>query len=198
MSLTEALVQLNVLDKKIRKAIQNGCYVNLRIGNDTLQHNCDPSASLTKVNDLQKRRNAIQKAKLKANAETVVVIAGKTMTIMEAIERKNSIEYEEILLDTLREQLTDAQNSVLRHNTKVQERLDKQLEETYGKAGKVRPEDYETIAKPFLANNEAKLEDPIDIQEEIDKLDDYIDTFKSEVDIRLSEINARTMIEVEY
>ena len=48
--------------------------------------------------DLISRRNKIKSAIIMSNAKTVVEVAGKQMTVAEAIDKKSSIEYEKELL----------------------------------------------------------------------------------------------------
>ncbi len=196
ISLTEALVVIKMLDKRLTKAITGSNFVSLQVGQKT--EVIDAKSSMASVVGLRKRRDAIQKAKLIANSVTKITVANKEMTIMEAIEKKSSIHFDVMLLGELRTQLGTINDNITYMNERVQERLDKQLEEVYGKGGKVREEDYKAISEPFLKNNAAILVDPIGIQKQIDDLDIYIDTFLSEVDIRLSEINARTIITVQY
>jgi hypothetical protein len=200
MSLTEALAQLKRLDLRIRKATQDGCFINFQVGQQEASEfpDCDAVSALQKIEDLIKRREAIQKGKLNANSEVLVKIAGEEMTIAVALEKKQTIIIYKNLLAELREQQRKITSDVQYINDRVQERLDRQLSEAYGNSGKVREEDYEAISGPFLKNNKAVLIDPIGIQAKIDELDTYIDDFESEVDIRLSEINARTLINIEY
>jgi len=197
MTITRGLVQLKLLDKRISKSLREGCFIDFKVGKKQYNENCDPEASLNKITDLLKRRESIKSAIMQANANTIVKINGEEMTIMDAIEKKRSIKYLETLRDGMRHQLSNVNDEVRFQNERMQERLDKQLEEIYGKAGKVRDEDYDAVAKPFKANNEAVLVDPINIQDKIDELDEYIDGFLSEVDLVLSEVNSQTEIAVE-
>ena len=198
MSLTEALVQIKHLEIRIKKAIRASTFVAVRIGQDEPDRKCTAESDIDKISGLIKRRNAIQRAKLIANSKTEITIGGVSLTISEAIERKKSIEFDQYYLAELRTQLDQVQNDVKYTNQTVQERLDKQMEETYGKAGKVREEDYRSISEPFLKNNKAVIVDPANISELIQVMDEDIDKFTFEIDMRLSEINARTEIEVTY
>jgi hypothetical protein len=54
----------------------------------------------------------------------------------------------------------------------------------------------EAIAKPFLERNEAKLEDPLNLDSLIESLSQEILEFTSNVDYVLSESNALTQIEI--
>ncbi len=196
ITLTRGLVQLKLLDKRINKHITEGCFVDFKIGNTKQKPNCNPQSALDKVTDLIQRRELIKSAIMRANATTKVKINKEEMTIMEAIEKKNSINYLLRLKDELRNQHVRALNEIRYQNDKVQDRLDKQLEAMAGKDGKIRDEEVKAFTQTFKNNNEAVVIDPIKIQEKIDELDEYIDGFLSEVDLVLSEANSQTLIEI--
>ena len=61
---------------------------------------------------------------------------------------------------------------------------------------KASSEEYEAISKPILEANEITLIDPIGINELIESLEKELLNFKANVDIVLSEINSRTLIEI--
>ena len=55
----------------------------------------------------EKGRKEIKEKIVKSNAETLVTIAGKEMTVAAAIERKESIKYEKKLAEELKNQLNN-------------------------------------------------------------------------------------------
>jgi hypothetical protein len=197
MSLTRALTQLKLLDKRLHKA-KNKCFVTYKVGNQIHNQNCSAASNFNEYSDLLKRRRAIKNALVVANATTQVKIGSTTMTIAEAIELKNSIKYEIELKDALRNQLDQAANEIIYANTRAQERLDAQIEAMAGKSGKMRDEDYKSLSEVFWSSNKAVIVDEIDITKKIDELDEFIDEFMSEVDLVLSEINGRTDITIKY
>jgi len=198
MSITRALVQLKLLEKKINKSIDVSCFIDYKIGKENNDITCEPEQALDKIMALIKRRDAIKSSIMEANSKVIVKIIDEEMTIMEAIEKKRSIFHLINLKNKMRRQLNDATEHIKYENERVNERLDKQLSEIYGKNGKVREEDYESVSKPFLENNKAILIDPINIQDKIENLSEYIDNFQSEVDLVLSETNSKTEIEIKY
>ena len=69
----------------------------------------------------------------------------------------------------------------------------------YGsKEGKTNTADFEKAKKDFITANSYDLVDPLGIKKKIDKLEEYISNFKTEVDAALSVSNAITEITVEY
>ena len=102
ISITEALNELKLYDSKIMKAITNAKLVGAakksadKVGvvkKEDFEERA--KASYQSVTDLIANRNTLKSAIVKSNAVTEVTINGKTMTVAEAIERKNSIDYDE-------------------------------------------------------------------------------------------------------
>jgi hypothetical protein len=198
MSLARALVQLKLLDKRLQKLSNHGCFITYKIGNEIQKRECNAPENLESFQGLMRRRQAIKAGLIKANAETEVKINDEKMTIAEAIELKSSIRYTISLRDALKNQLDTTAYNVESVNDRAQERLDEQLKAIYGKSGKVREEDTKAVEDAFWAANKAELVDQIDIRKRIEDLDEYIDTFLAEVDLVLSEANGRVEMTIEY
>jgi len=196
ITVTRGLVQLKLQDKKIRKKIRGACFATIEVGGKVKEESCDPEADYQSIRDLINRRDKIKAAIMKSNSETIVEVAGEKMTVADAIERKNSIQYYKQLLDQMRAQYASINDEIERINEDVRYRLDKMLEANFGKDGKIREEDLKKIEGPFLEANQAKIMDPLKLEEQIKQLGDWIDEFESEVDLVLSESNTRTLIEV--
>jgi len=198
MSITRALAKLKLLDKRIEKAT-NACFVDIKIGEKPQNENCAPEANFQKALDLIKYREALKSAVMNANATTTVTINDQTMTIMEAIERKNSIARLEALKSSMRMQLFGKRDEIERINDRAQRRLDTQLEAMVGnKDTSLDAESIQTVTEIFKKENMADLDDPLEIEKKINELDEEIDGFLSEVDLVLSEVNSQTEIEVPY
>ena len=122
------------------------------------------------------------------------------MTVAEAIERKNSIEYEETLLSEMKRQYANASELVNKENKKVDNKVDELLATLIGKDSdkKISKEDQEAIEKPYRDKNEFELIDPIEIYDKIVKLEEEIDNFKSQVDTQLVISNAITKIAIDF
>ena len=203
MTITRALVELKTLSSRIGKATEMITPVAIITGKNSPRgytsrddFERDEKAKFDSVTTLIKRRNKIKSGIVKANASTIIEIADIKMTIAEAIERKNSITLEKTLL----ERLSASYYQTIRHQeqleTKCQEQLHRLLEVNFGKDSKVKPEEIDAISKPYLENNAPKLLDPLNVKKKIEELQDSITKFESEVDIVLSEANAKTEIEI--
>jgi len=196
ITLTRALAELKLYDKKIQKKIDNACFINFKVGEKLEDPNCQPESDYQSITDLIKYRDKLKSAIMKANATTLVSINGEQLTIAEAIEKKNSIRYLRSLLHKMRRDREHTRETIRVINEEVQARLDRLLEANFGSNGKIREEDIKKVSEPFLEANEAKEIDPIEIDKKIEELENYIDSFESEVDLALSEINAKTEITI--
>lgn len=204
MSITRALSELKLLEKRIEKSIREAQFVESVVGKKSIagystveEYEKKANATYQSILDLIKRRKEIKSKIVKSNAITNVKVAGKEMTVAEAIERKSSIENEEKLLAKLKQDFATKKNQVERENINMNNRLDSLIEKNFGTEGKKDELQYELIAKPFRESNEAKLINPLNIVEKIEDLETDIDTFIQEVDVVLSEANARTSITIE-
>lgn len=205
MLVTQALNELKLLDGRIDRAISTGRFVTSakliekKVNSITTKEEFSElaKASIQSANDLIERRKKIKAAVVVSNAKTTVDVNGVMMTVADAIERKNSIEYEEDLLAKLKSQLSDANNTVMRKNIDMEVQINKIIEASYGKDSKqkINPEDYDAIAKPYKLNNEYGLVDPLGIENLIRKMEEDIQGFKSNVDSALQISNCTTYIE---
>lgn len=202
ISVTRALAELKTLDDRITKATQHG-YVVITVGGKvvgTARTQDDVENAIKNqyqsFTDLVSRRNKLKCAIVKSNAETKVQVGDKEMTVAEAIERKNSVQFEQQMINSLAQQFRGAAAQVEKTNTDANNRLNQMLEVNLGKDRKTSEEDFEAIAKPFMAKNEAKLVDPLKLEELVEKLQADVDDFKLNVDFALSEVNALTKLDV--
>ena len=115
ISITEALNELKLYDSKIRKAIEHAKFCGATkkssdkvgiVSRDEFDERA--KASHQSITDLIANRNTLKSAIVKSNAETIITVNEKTMTRAEGIERKNSIEYEEELLNAMKLQYASA------------------------------------------------------------------------------------------
>lgn len=204
MSVSRALVELKTLEKRIQKSLDHLNPVGLMLGQkpeSAIQNRQEfeksAQAGFQQVKDLIQRRRQIKNAIVQSNAITQVQIAGEKMTMAAAIERKSSIALEKELKNNLWKKYSEKATQLEEHNQKVNRQLFQLLQATYAKPEhEVKPEDHDTIAIPFKENNLASLIDPLQLKATLFALEAQIDAFEAEVDIALTETNARTEIEV--
>jgi len=203
MTITRALVELKTLSSRIDKTTEGIIPVAIITGKNSPRGYAtkddfekDVKSKFDSVTTLIARRKQIKSEIVKANASTTVEIAGIEMTIAEAIERKNSITLEKRLLERLSSSYYQTLRQQEQLDARCQEQLHKLLEVNFGKDSKAKSEEIDAISKPYLENNAPKLIDPLDVKKKIEELENSITKFESEVDVVLSEANAKTEFEI--
>ena len=204
ISVARALIEIKTLEKRIEKATENLTPLGLMLGQKpeaSIQSRESfektAKAAYQQVQALLQRRRQLKNAVVLSNASTQVNIAGEKMTVAEAIERKRSIGLEKHFTATMWKQHTAKLEALEGHNQKIERQLFQLLQATYAKPeSEVSAEDYDKIAQPFKANNEASLIDPLKLKETLFQLEQQIEAFETEVDVALTESNARTEIEI--
>ena len=193
MTVTRGLATLKLLDKKIKKAIGGGSFLTYKVG-DKVEEDIDPKADLQKVKDLISNREKIKTAIMLSNAQTIVKVGSREMSVIEAIEYKSSIQFDKALLMQLRYTRDGVKQEVEDINEAMQRRLDKLLEASMG--ADTDPKEQKAIVEAFEKRNKAEVVDTLKIDEVIEALEADIDEFESEVDLCLSESNSTTMIDI--
>ena len=196
ISITRALAELKLLDKRITKAINEANFISYSINGKNAINTFKPAEEKQSIEALITRRASLKAAIMKSNATTKVTIGGVEMLVIDAIEMKETIKYKQTFLEQLKSQYQNIRYTISSTNENVNARLDKLLEANFGKDGKAKSEEMEAISKPFLERNEAKLEDPLNLETLIETLSEEILAFTSNVDYVLSESNALTQIEI--
>ena len=209
MSITQGLAELKLLDKRINKLVgvercndvQIPCFIFVNISTKTKPIDADRFkkevlANYQSLNDLLKRRNTIKRAIILANATTQVKIGTWTGTVAEAIEQKSSIKYKQTLLFCMKKQMEDVNARLTEGKAELENRLDRLLSSEMGKDVKTNPETVTALTKSFNENNRVVLIDPLDAAKLISQMEDEVESFATNVDWVLSEMNGKTMIAV--
>lgn len=203
ISITKALRELKTLDARILKKINETTFAaskkpkeNIRGFKTVDEFEKEAKESIQSIKDLMDRRKQIKKSIVESNATTVVEVSGVKMTVADAIERKNFIEIEKTLLRKMNSDYVQSQEKVEVNNELAQDRLDTQLNNMISKDGKTDLTAVEGYKKLFWESEETKLIDPIQVKEISTKMALDIESFEDDVDVALSEINARTLITI--
>ncbi|MDU2291200.1 MAG: hypothetical protein E7D69_14115 [Clostridium celatum] len=204
---TKGLNELKLLDSRINRKIEEGEFIaaaklsvqNVNGKTTKEAYKANAKADYQSIVDLIKRRNNIKSAIIQSNAVTKVDIAGKIMTVAEAIDKKSSIEYEISLLEKLTMQYKTSSDIIIKENEKVDYSIEQLLNTAYGKEGKekITQASYDAIAEPYRKANEYGLVDALDGEKLIKEMKDKIERFLSEVDTALQISNSTTIINIE-
>ena len=206
MTIHEALSELKVLDKRIKKEISEAKFAdynqhcNTKINGVTIaDYTATIQAKYTKIVDLIKRRTAIKKAITNSNATTIVTIGNVSMTVAEAIEYKRTgIEFKEMLLNKVSSDYNIATKNIHLVNDNISDKAINYVERAYANKEAVNKDVIENAKAKFIEDNSVDLIDPIGCEKIIESLSTETDTFMSKVDATLSISNALTKITIEY
>jgi tetrahydromethanopterin S-methyltransferase subunit G len=209
ITLTRALSRISTLKKTIGKSIADNEFVGVTTGRGEQKVLLNSSqsissfegrarAGLQSVIDQIEEKFRLHKAVVKANSIVNVSIEGfPPMTIAEAIEFKRNLQFDKQLLQKLRDDLRHAETNIVDQNRRLEGEINRKVETVYSNdKTRVTAEQYAQVAGPQLEAKEANLLDPLNIRKQIEDLETKIEKFESEVDFALSEINARTSIDV--
>lgn len=205
LTVHEALCEIKVSDKRIEKAIQDCAFcmankeVNPKIaGIPVKDYEEEVRSKYQAITDLIKRNDAIKKALSLSNAATKITVAGIEMSVAEAIYMmQHGINHKQKLLLAMVQALKSARSVIEYENgARLEDRLDKFIQATYGSKEKVTAEELDKASKDFKARNEYKLVDPLGIVDKIAVLTEEIDKFQAAVDSAIQISNATTYIEI--
>lgn len=212
MTIHKALAELKVIDSRINNAIREATFVaankhsNEKIsGMPIADYKTTIKAAYQKVTDLINRRNAMKRAVVLSNAQTIVQVGTDSYTVAEAIEMKNhGMEHMRTLLQALTKQYNSAQNTLISNSGDA---LEKRAENYVLSVIQAQPKDskmsvdseaMKSLRKTYIENNAYDLIDPIDIAKKMEEITDQISQFETEIDAALSVSNALTVIEFSY
>ena len=207
MTVHEALSFLKVADSRIAKELSNATFCaavkacSKKVdGIPVEEFKSNAMAKYQKVTDLINEVNAIKAAINKSNAETVITVAGKEMSVAEAIYYMNhGTTIKQILIDQMEKQMASSLREVsMKNGRDLDERTDKYMAATFGTKEKVLSDELRKAQEDFRNANTYEVVDPIGINEVVSRLRDEVDEFNSSVDAAIQMSNASTKITVSF
>lgn len=197
ITLTQALSELKMLDKRIVKATTTSILMDTLVGGNPISKvskedkTKEINSNLTSINSLITRRKNIKSALTQANATTNIEIGKNKLTIAEAIDYKEYIRYERGLVAKLIDEYAKNVSQVEQQNIRVEKQVADIMKNEDGKQNSTAD-----LTASYKKMYEASLLDPLGISTLIKTKQDEIDEFETNVDFRLSEINSITKINV--
>lgn len=208
ITVTQALSDLKTLEKRLKAKLgisESGrrTSVNMKlVAVSRGSHLRDPytsykeedfiataKSSMQSIEDLDERIITIKKAIAASNAVTVVKIAGKEMTVQEAIIRKQYAELKKQKIEAYKAELKRAREEfqdVVNENRSYVERL----ANGEGSDSKKFKDAEEFVSNTYAAS----LIDPCNLQNSIEEMEQNFEDFVANIDFVLSESNATTKI----
>ena len=199
MSVTQALAELKLLRRRIESALDGSKFVVMVTKKsmvDRGRFETQARGSMQSYRDLMDRYYKLKSAIVRSNAITEVVIAGRTYSMAEAVERKRSIDQERNLLRLMMDQYEEVTKTFERHREAEQARVDRMLAVELGKDSKTNIDVIKSLTETILAENRAEIVDPLNIGVQITETKKSIEEFETNVDWVLSECNGKTMISI--
>ncbi len=199
LSVARALVELKTLDSRINKLITSSNYIICKTKNKNYQwveedFKKQVESEYQSLNDLITRRDRVKNAIVISNSKTEVEVAGRKMTVAQAIEFKNTIVYKRTILETMKRQRQTATIESESHRQRVQQKIDDNIRIVCGKDTKPDATTIQTITESISKSDPIDIFDPIGLDKVIKELETEIEDFSANIDYVLSESNALTQI----
>ena len=206
ITITRALSELKLQQKKYDKKVEELQVIAIKQGTKLRR----PFTAQTPEDFLDKSKAAYQslmstmdriimiKTKIdESNATTKIKIGQTEMTVQQALVEKKFITLKKSLLRKLQD-LKATNNQDLENAELELTRSAEDFRKVFAGNGNNKSEaDIETAVKNYKKSEEISVVDAINIDDEIAKLDAYIDDFESNVDFVLSESNSKTCIVID-
>ena len=205
-TITRALAELTTLKDKHQKEVNKMNLIAVKQGAKIRKPNSSYSEksfieqanqSYQSVLDIERRILSIKNQIDASNFTTKVKIGDTEMTVQEALNMKRLIELKQSRLYFLKSMKQKAQMDFDAGNEENRRRIEKmsqdQMSNGSSKAGDAEKEIVESVEKIYKMD----FIDPVNLSDEIEKLENEIAEFNNNIDYVLSESNSTTYIEVE-
>ena len=206
MTVHEALCRLKVIDKRVR-SLKDSTFIGLARKSDTKIGGV-PIEDVKRIfqSDYDKlmgvvaEADAIKAALSLSNAKTVIKVAGKDITIAEALYiLDKGLPLKKEILSELKSQYGKAvQTAQKKNGEELDNKIENYISATFGSKEKVDNATLEDATAKYREMHTVELVDPANLKAEIDKLEAYIDAVESEIDSAIQVSNATTTIEITY
>ena len=207
MTIHEALCKLKTADKRLYDLEQNSIFIDAKKavldkikGVSVKEYSQSIQSNYDKINDVLKETQALKAAISKSNAETMITVAGKEMSVAEAIYFfKYGIAQWEELLDKMTTEYKNMTNAVEKKNgSDLDSRAEAYITSLYGSKDKVNADEVVKAIEDYKEKQKYELVDPLNLNTRIAELREWIDSFKTSVDSAIQVSNATTIIEVTF
>lgn len=201
MTIHRALGEIKLYDKKIVDLLDKDFVLasKKRVGKihgiDVEKYKEEMKANLQSLRALMRNRQILKSAIAKSNETTMVTIGGETMTVLDAIERKNFMNIRMSVVNTLKAQFNRADREVRMYEDNLQANLENYIKNTTKELN--NKDLIESLTESYKSLNEVVMIDPSNLRLVIEEMTKENDQFNTEVDYVLSESNSNTTIEVD-
>lgn len=201
MTIHRALGEIKLYDKKIIDLLDKDFVLASKKrlakihGIDIEKYKEEMKANLQSLRALMRNRQTLKSAIAKSNETTEVTIGGETMTVLDAIERKNFMNMRMTIVNTLKSQFNRADREVHLYEDNLQTNLENYIKNTTKELN--NKDLIDSLTESYKSLNEVVMIDPSNLRFVIEEMTKENDQFNTEVDYVLSESNSNTTIEVD-
>ena len=207
MTVQRALNELKIIDERLSKRLVEFVVIGTKKASETrvvetresiVEFENRAKGVLDSVDGLLKRQQELKHAIMTSNATTMIEVAGKTYSVMTAIDRKRTIENEKLVVKYMRDALIRAEYKVSQENDKMESYIQRQTNAMAGGDLSSKKDDYIiAFEKSYREQNSWDLVDPLKLRDLIEQREQEISMFELEIDTALTVSNAITKIEIE-
>lgn len=207
MTVQRALNELRIIDERLNKRLQEFVVVGTKKVSEArvvetresiVEFENRAKGVLDSVDGLLRRQQELKHAIMTSNATTMIEVAGKTYSVMTAIDRKRTIEKEKLVVKYMRDALIRAEYKVNQENDKMESYIQRQTNAMAGGDLSSKKDDYIiAFEKSYREQNSWDLVDPLKLRDLIEQREQEISMFELEIDTALTVSNAITKIEIE-
>lgn len=207
MTVQRALNELKIIDERLSKRLTEFVVVGTKKVSEArvvetresiVEFENRAKGVLDSVDGLLKRQQELKHAIMTSNATTKIEVAGKTYSVMTAIDRKRTIENEKLVVKYMRDALIRAEYKVSQENDKMESYIQRQTNAMAGGDLSSKKDDYIiAFEKSYREQNSWDLVDPLKLRDLIEQREQEISMFELEIDTALTVSNAITKIEIE-
>lgn len=207
MTVQRALNELKIIDERLSKRLTEFVVVGTKKVSEArvvetresiVEFENRAKGVLDSVDGLLKRQQELKHAIMTSNATTKIEVAGKTYSVMTAIDRKRTIEKEKLVVKYMRDALIRAEYKVSQENDKMESYIQRQTNAMAGGDLSSKKDDYIiAFEKSYREQNSWDLVDPLKLRDLIEQREQEISMFELEIDTVLTVSNAITKIEIE-
>ena len=198
MSLHRIIAEIKSAEQKLQ-GVSNGDFVFMAPADNQLEIEQAVKMSQSafdKYNNLLSNLATLKAARNRANATTTVTIAGRKMTIDEALAQKAANVYRLSLLNTMRSQMTNGKARVDAVQAQIETRIAQQVAAASQGTKKASDAEVEVFRSLAERNTKQTLVAFPGLPTKVEEIATFLEQFATEVDYVLSEANATTKVEV--
>jgi hypothetical protein len=203
ISLTRLLNEIKLTNKKIDKKLQEDVkYFDVMSSGKLKAYKSEEDmkqtvdAHVKSIDDLITQRDNYKRILLNANNSTTLTVGDAKFTIAEAIAKKETVTQELKWIEKMERQLTEAKVRADNIESTNEAKLDDLIKASIGKDKKTDAKEIEDITNVFRKNNKVTVADPSGVEKLLESKRVLLDEFISNIDFSLSEINAKTEVEI--